>query len=225
MQVRTVGPSGLLLDCADGAEAQRWFAALRLARDADELHCLDLVPAATTVLIAGLAEGAAQQLTDWLDNGGILAEPAAETDPAGAVTLTVRYDGPDLDRVAELWSVTADEVVRRHTSLTHHVQFCGFAPGFSYLAGLPDAWHVPRLAAPRSRVPAGAVGLAGGWTGIYPRSSPGGWQLIGTLVGTGPSPGSLTPGGTPALFDPDRDPPALLPPGTDVQFRPEQDPD
>jgi allophanate hydrolase subunit 1 len=215
MQLRTVGPAGLLLDCADGAEAESWYAALRQAREAGELRCADLVPAATTVLIAGLAERSVNQVADWLGSDAI--DPAPATNEAGnpPVTLTVRYDGPDLGRVAELWGVAEAEVIHRHTELAHRVLFCGFAPGFSYLAGLPDEWRVPRLEAPRSSVPAGAVGLAGGWTGIYPRSSPGGWQLIGTLVSSGSS-------GPPVLFDPDRDPPALLPPGTSVRFRAEQ---
>lgn len=233
MQLRQVGPSALLLDCtigADGEEsagstgstgstaAQRWYAALSDARDRDELRCVDLVPAASTVLLAGLADHTLTQTAEWLLAGAISTATGPDTTGAMAtgpmtsagppVTLTVRYDGPELARVAELWDVSASEAVRRHTSLSHQALFCGFAPGFSYLSGLPDAWRVPRLAEPRAAVPAGAVGLADHFTGVYPRESPGGWQLIGTLVDTS--------GG--ALFDPDRDPPALLPPGTSVRF-------
>ena len=82
--------------------------------------------------------------------------------------------------------------------------FCGFAPGFGYCAGGDAALHVPRMDSPRTRVPAGAVGLAGEWTAVYPRSSPGGWRLIGRT--------SLT------MWDTDRQPPALLTPGTGVRF-------
>lgn len=205
MHVRAVGPAGLLLDCADSTEADGWYAALRKAREQDELRCADLVPAATTVLIAGLPERAAGPVTDWLASGAIVPAASSQTGVGAVVTLRVRYDGPDLDDVAQHWEVSAAEAIRRHTSLPHRVQFCGFAPGFSYLAGLPEAWRVPRRDQPRPSVPAGAVGLAATWTGIYPRASPGGWQLIGTLLGT-------------QLFDPDRDPPVLLPPGTQVRF-------
>ena len=83
--------------------------------------------------------------------------------------------------------------------------FCGFAPGFGYLTGLPDDLHVPRRATPRTRVPAGSVALAGPYAGVYPQASPGGWQLVGRTDAV--------------LFDVDRDPPALLMPGTTVRFR------
>ena len=116
------------------------------------------------------------------------------------------YDGPDLGSVAEHCGLSVDEVVERHERTEFVVAFCGFAPGFAYLSGLPDELHVPRLAEPRSRVPAGSVGLAGGFTGIYPRASPGGWQLIARTEET--------------LWDPDREPPALLVPGTVVQVPP-----
>jgi KipI family sensor histidine kinase inhibitor len=86
------------------------------------------------------------------------------------------------------------------------VGFCGFAPGFAYLTGLDPALHLPRLATPRTAVPAGAVGIAGEFSGVYPRSSPGGWRLLGTTSAV--------------VWDPQREPPALLVPGTRVRFRP-----
>ena len=95
-------------------------------------------------------------------------------------------------------------MVDAHTGQPWTVGFGGFAPGFSYLVGGDPRLEVPRRAEPRTRVPAGAVGLAGPFSGIYPRSSPGGWQVIGeTDV---------------VLWDVDRDPPALLQPGASVQF-------
>jgi KipI family sensor histidine kinase inhibitor len=100
--------------------------------------------------------------------------------------------------------VDADEVVRRHTGTEWTVAFCGFAPGFGYLTPDGEPWDVPRRDSPRTRVPAGAVALAGGFSGVYPRESPGGWQLIGrTDV---------------AVFDVARDPAALLRPGVRVRF-------
>jgi len=96
-------------------------------------------------------------------------------------------------------------VIAAITAAELTVAFGGFAPGFGYLTGLPKQLHVPRRATPRTRVPAGAVGLAGEFAGVYPRPSPGGWQLVGrTDV---------------VLFDPNREPPALLSPGTRVRFR------
>lgn len=127
------------------------------------------------------------------------------------VEVEVRYDGPDLADVARLAQASVEEVVRRHTALTWRTAFIGFTPGFAYLvpegAG-PEApgWlpEVPRRPEPRVQVPTGAVGLAGGFTGIYPRSSPGGWQLIGSTDAV--------------LWDPARPEPALLPAGARVRF-------
>jgi KipI family sensor histidine kinase inhibitor len=107
--------------------------------------------------------------------------------------------------VAELTGLDEAEVVARHTAGEYRSGFCGFAPGFAYLTGLPPELHVPRRETPRTRVPAGAVGLAGPFAGAYPRASPGGWQLVGRTDAV--------------LFDVDRDPPALLAPGIRVRFR------
>ncbi|MFI2706903.1 allophanate hydrolase subunit 1, partial [Nocardioides sp. CER28] len=102
--------------------------------------------------------------------------------------------------------VPAEEVVDRHTSLTFTSAFCGFAPGFAYLTGLPEEWWLPRLDDPRPRVPAGAVAIAGEWCGVYPTASPGGWLLLGRTDAT--------------LWDPTAEEPALLAPGTQVRFVP-----
>jgi KipI family sensor histidine kinase inhibitor len=120
------------------------------------------------------------------------------------VTIPVIFDGPDLDEVATMWGVAPEEVMGRLERIPWRVAFCGFAPGFAYLAGLPYQFAVPRLATPRAKVPAGSVGLADRYAGIYPSASPGGWRLVGHTEVT--------------LFDPDRIPPALLVPGTRVRF-------
>ena len=120
--------------------------------------------------------------------------------------LPVRYDGPDLSEVAERTGLPRDEVVRRHAALTYDVHFLGFVPGFGYLGPLDPALVLPRRAAPRRRVPAGSVAIAGAQTGVYPLETPGGWHLIGhTDV---------------VLFDPARDPPNLLAAGDRVRFSP-----
>jgi len=122
--------------------------------------------------------------------------------------IPVRYggdEGPDLEVVAQAHGLTAEEVVRLHTGGTYRVYMLGFAPGFAYLGGLPDALATQRRDEPRTAVPAGSVGIGGSQTGIYPLVSPGGWQIIGrTSV---------------SLFDPGRTPPTLLAVGDVVRFR------
>lgn len=166
----------------------------------------DVVPAARTVLLV------ARPGTDLAALGAAVTAasmPTAGADriPAGqdrSVEVRVRYDGPDLDEVAEITGLAPAEVVAAHTGTPWQVAFCGFSPGFAYLVGGDPRLAVPRRADPRPRVPAGAVGLAGEFSGIYPRESPGGWQLIGTTDAP--------------LWDADREPPALLSPGTVVRF-------
>lgn len=159
---------------------------------------------------AEVVAGARTLLLDGVDVGSVLprldelrGSSAPSPHPPGPVVeLPVVYDGADLDALARMWGITQREVVARHTSTEFRVAFCGFAPGFPYLVGFGR--DVPRRATPRACVPAGSVGLAGRYCGIYPTSSPGGWQLLGTT-------------GAP-LFEAERDPPALLPPGTRVRF-------
>jgi KipI family sensor histidine kinase inhibitor len=127
------------------------------------------------------------------------------TAPAEPTVIDVVYDGADLAEVAELTGMNVAQVIDAHTANPWMVGFCGFAPGFAYLVGGDPRLAVPRRSEPRPSVPAGAVGLAGEFTGIYPRRSPGGWQLIGHTDA--------------ALWDIDRPDPALLTPGVWVQFR------
>lgn len=131
--------------------------------------------------------------------GGGAAAP-----PGPVVRVPVTYDGPDLEHVAAHWHCTVDAVVEPHTSTEFTALFCGFAPGLSYLTGLPADRTVPRLATPRRRVAPGSVALADGWCGIYPTASPGGWLVIGTTDAP--------------LWDAARETQALLPPGTRVRF-------
>jgi KipI family sensor histidine kinase inhibitor len=135
-----------------------------------------------------------------------LAPEPVDDDPTGRlVELPVVFDGPDLPDVARLTGRAVPALVAALTGVELTVAFGGFAPGFGYLTGLPEDLHVPRRETPRTRVPAGSVGLAGPYAGAYPRASPGGWQLVGRTDAV--------------LFDVDRDPPALLVPGARVRFR------
>jgi KipI family sensor histidine kinase inhibitor len=171
----------------DAVSLATWARRRRLARE--------VVPGAESVLLDGvLARGGLDDvLATWRPT-------VVEAGPL--VELPVTYDGPDLGFVAERWGCDKDEVVARHRATEFVSAFCGFAPGFAYLAGLSDA--VPRLETPRTRVPAGAVALAGTWCGVYPGESPGGWRVIGRTDAV--------------LWDVSREEPALLAPGTRVRF-------
>ncbi|MGW3360250.1 5-oxoprolinase subunit PxpB [Streptomyces bungoensis] len=201
MRVLPVGDDALLVEAASGAEAQALHAELLRRRAEGSLSVREIVPAARTVLLDGLDDPVrrASELTAW-------DAPAAAPVARELVELPVRYDGPDLAEVAAHWKVSVREVARIHAGTEFTVAFCGFAPGFGYLTGLPARYDVPRRATPRTAVPAGAVALAGPYTGVYPRSSPGGWQLIGTTEAV--------------LWDHAREPAALLSPGTRVRFVP-----
>jgi KipI family sensor histidine kinase inhibitor len=197
--VRVYGDRALLVEAADLAGV----AAVREALQASPLpDQLDLVPAARTVLVV---LDRAPDDSDVAILRRLPARPARPGDGTATVELDVVFDGPDLHEVADLTGRSVTAVVGAMTEAELTVAFSGFAPGFGYLTGLPEDLYVPRRSTPRTRVPAGAVGLAGPFAGVYPRASPGGWQLVGrTDV---------------VLFDPDRHPPALLVPGTRVRFR------
>lgn len=202
--VHDCGDRALLLDVDGIDEVLSWCDALRAA----ELPgVVDVVPAARTVLVTLDDPARLAPIRARLETLHVPRCPA-DTPPAGHradVTIDVVYDGEDLAEVARLTGLTTDEVVAVHTAAPMRVGFGGFAPGFAYLVGGDERLHVPRRAEPRTRVPAGSVGLAGEFSGVYPRESPGGWQLVGHTDAV--------------LWDVDRDPPALLVPGTWVHFR------
>ncbi|MFC8095593.1 allophanate hydrolase subunit 1 [Streptomyces sp. NPDC057301] len=201
MRALPVGDDALLVEVASGEEARALHAELLRRRAEGSLSVREIVPAARTVLLDGLADPA--RLASELTTSEV---PHALPRAGEVVELPVRYDGPDLADVAAHWGVSPTEVARIHADTEFRVAFCGFAPGFGYLTGLPPRYDVPRRATPRTAVPAGAVALAGPYTGVYPRSSPGGWQLIGTADAV--------------LWDHTRVPAALLSPGTRVRFVP-----
>ena len=192
MLLRRCGTDALLVEVDSLTEVAAVRAALQGIHGIEEL-----VPAARTVLV----KGALPQVRDALKDIDLTKAPA--THPR-EITVPVVYDGPDLDLVAEAAGTTPDGVVKLHTEATYEVAFCGFAPGFAYLTGLPASLQQPRLDSPRTKVPQGSVGIAGEFTAAYPRPTPGGWRLIGRTEIT--------------LFDPKADVPALLQPGDLVRF-------
>lgn len=199
MRVLPYGDTAVLVELGDLTEVLDLYDGLRAQ---DLAGVVSLVPASRTLLVVFDPERtSAAVVTRHLEDarGAGRGEVDAEE-----VTLPVVYDGEDLEDVAELTGLDRDEVVAAHTGQVWTVGFVGFAPGFAYLVGEHDRLRVPRRGDPRSAVPPGAVGLADAFSGVYPRRSPGGWQLIGrTEV---------------EVWDLERDPPALLQPGTRVRF-------
>lgn len=201
--IRPFGERALLVEVADWRVAQ----ALAASMSAHPVRGVEaVVPALESVLVELLADADGPAVE--VEVRRRMVEPMPPP-PGRERTIPVVYGGehgPDLAEVAAATGIPAEEFVRRHAASELRVLFCGFAPGFAYLGELPDELHVPRLATPRTRTPAGSVAVAGAMTGIYPAELPGGWRIIGR-----------TPIG---LFDPERDPPAYLAPGDIVRFEP-----
>ncbi|MEU0467475.1 5-oxoprolinase subunit PxpB [Amycolatopsis sp. NPDC006131] len=194
------GPDAALVECESLAEMSAVRAAVVAAGLPD---LVEVVPGARTVLIAARpGTRALEQARRLVESAGLDGGDGGEP---REITIDVRYDGEDLDLVARTAGITAAEVVELHTGVTYTVAFTGFAPGFGYLTGLPEPLRQSRLDTPRTRVPAGSVAIAGEFTGVYPRSSPGGWRLLGHTDAV--------------LFDSRAERPALLAPGDRVRFR------
>ena len=196
------GESALLVECDSLEEVL----ALHDALAADPRPgVVELVPAARTILVSiDPKRIPLESAATWVRR--IPAEAGSRVVGATAdpVTIPVAYDGDDLATTASLLATSTEALVARHTSIEWRVAFIGFAPGFGYLVSDDWPFEVPRLAAPRPRVPAGAVALAGAFGGVYPRQSPGGWRLIGHTDAP--------------LWNTESDQPALLAPGRRVRF-------
>ncbi len=199
VRLRVARDDALLVEVGSLAEAAALAASVR---SAPPRGVGEVVPGARTLLVpfdpwTTTAEALARELR---------SRPLEGAEHAGVreIELPTVYDGEDLAAVAELLGWSVEELFRRHTGALFTVGFVGFAPGFAYLQGDDEALVVPRRATPRTRVPAGSVAMAGPYSGVYPRESPGGWQLVGrTDV---------------AVWDAERDPPAIWQPGDRVRF-------
>ncbi|MCG2624274.1 allophanate hydrolase subunit 1 [Arthrobacter sp. I2-34] len=199
MRILPFGDGALLAEFGSLAEVLAHYRPLAAA---SLPGVVDLVPAARTILATFDASVSAAEVRRWLQ----AAAPVDDGAAVGAeITIEVDYSGEDLAEVARLLKVDEREVVRRHTGSRWTAAFTGFAPGFAYLVAPGDPLRVPRREVPRTRVPAGSVGLAGEFSGIYPGASPGGWQLIGRTEAR--------------LWDTAREEPALIRPGAVVRFR------
>jgi KipI family sensor histidine kinase inhibitor len=187
MNARRAGDRGWLLEVEEPA---RVAAALRRAFPALE----EVVPGHETVLVVG----------DFSPEDVVL--DAIELPPLRTIEIPVVYDGEDLDEVSALTGLPVEEVVAVHAGATYTAAFLGFAPGFAYLTGIDERLVVPRRDEPRVRVPGGTVAIAGPYSGVYPRETPGGWRLLGRTDAV--------------LFDAQRDRPSLIEAGDIVRFVP-----
>jgi len=211
-RVEPLGDSALLVVLGEGTDPALAARVVGLAAHVRKVGLpgvCDVVPAYGSLAVffdpvAGNGEALAERLELASQRFGTHEpEPRAEQPTH---VLPVRYDGPDLAEVAGRTGLSRADVVRRHAGRTYDVHFLGFVPGFAYLGPIDPALVLPRRAAPRRRVPAGSVAIAGAQTGVYPLETPGGWHLIGhTDV---------------VLFDSARDPPNLLAAGDRVRFFP-----
>jgi KipI family sensor histidine kinase inhibitor len=199
MRVLPSGSRALLVEVDDLDEVLALYAALI---EQTPVGVVDIVPAARTLLL--VTDPAIASLSS-VELAVRSTRPRANLDRWGElVEIPVRYDGEDLDEAATLLGIDAAELVRRHAAAEWTVAFGGFMPGFGYLTSAQWTYAMPRRSSPRKQVPLGSVALAGGFSGVYPRDSPGGWQLIGRTEST--------------MFDPARDPAAILRPGVRVRF-------
>ena len=195
------GDQALLLHCDSTADVLAWTEAVRAAALAG---VVDVVPASRTVLVKLHGPRFQTTIRQRLHKLQVTPNPVDDDDQGTEVVIEVVYDGPDLAEVAGHTGLSAAQVIEAHTGTRWRVGFSGFAPGFAYLIGGDERLRVPRRSEPRTSLPAGSVGLAGEFSAIYPRRSPGGWQIIGHTDAP--------------VWDIDRPDPALLTQGMWVRF-------
>jgi KipI family sensor histidine kinase inhibitor len=210
VQVRDAGDSAILLELEamiDPAVNARAIAIATAIRDQRLAGVRDVIPTYRSVAVHF------DPLTSDVDSLRNAMREAAASPPVSAsgslVEVPVAYggdNGPDLDDVAAFAKLQARTVIDRHCGPEYRVFMLGFLPGFAYMGTVDGSIAAPRKATPRTRIPAGSVGIAGRQTGVYPRESPGGWQLIGRT--------------SQHVFDPTREPPSLFRPGDRVRFVP-----
>jgi KipI family sensor histidine kinase inhibitor len=213
-RIALAGDSALVVEFEEGLDPAVNRRVVRLGdcvRMARWAGIREVVPAfhSITIYFDPLGTDVAE-LTRWLTDQASASVEASIEGGERIVRVPVRYggeDGPDLQDVAAFAGMLPDEVAALHSAREYRVFMLGFVPGFAYLAPVDDRIAMPRLDTPRTRVPAGSVGVAGLQTGIYPGDTPGGWRLIGRT--------DLRP------FDLSRDDPFLLKPGDRVQFHAE----
>lgn len=208
MIVRPCGEQAIIVDITEEDATSPLQGVLRLRELVESWHeegIIDMVPASTTLLLMlDTTRVTPKDVAKRLATCTVSEAPDASTD-ARTIDISVRYDGPDLDTLADALGWSTEKLVRRHQDTLWTAAFGGFAPGFAYLVADTPLPPIPRHASPRPAIPAGSVGLAGEFSGVYPQRSPGGWQLIGTTDAV--------------MWDPTRtERPALIQPGDRIRF-------
>ncbi|MDQ0823355.1 KipI family sensor histidine kinase inhibitor [Arthrobacter sp. V4I6] len=201
-KVRLVRPVGTRAVLAELSGTQGVLALQALLLENPLPGQLDVLAAAETVLVTADSPVSARRIAEQLPRLDLTAPVQRDGE---LVVIDTVYDGEDLAEVGELTGLGTDGVIAAHSGQVWTVAFAGFAPGFGYMVGENQVLDVPRRSSPRTAVPAGSVALAGNYSAVYPRRSPGGWQLIGR---TGAK-----------MWDLDREQPALASPGHRVKFR------
>jgi KipI family sensor histidine kinase inhibitor len=211
-RIREAGDSALLLELEGGIDPEvnaRVIAIATLVRDAEIAGVRAVVPTYKSVAVFFDPLVTDSALVAHVLREAQLAGTSHVRSSSSLIEVPVVYGGehgPDLEQIAARAGISVQDVVERHASREYHVYMLGFLPGFAYLGLVDESIAAPRRAEPRVRVPAGSVGIAGHQTGIYPRESPGGWQLIGR---------------TPLeVFDPARIPASIFAAGDRVRFMP-----
>ena len=209
IKIYTAGDSSVLIEFGQEISPEinaQITALVRLIKAQHIEGVTDMIPAFASLLInydpRGVSYAGLRARLEKLEISG-------ETSESRIFEIPVCYGGeygPDLQNIADHAGLTPDEVIKIHSAKDYLIYMLGFLPGFSYLGGLDDRIHTPRLANPRIRIPAGSVGIGGSQTGIYPLDSPGGWQLLG-----------MTPVKT---YDPEREVPILFEAGDYIRFVP-----
>ncbi|WP_019925867.1 allophanate hydrolase subunit 1 [Nocardia sp. BMG111209] len=201
LRIRPAGDRALLLEPPDRDALAALTGRLR-ERTVDGVA--DILPAARTVLVTLSPGSDPDAVAQLLREAAASAPPGGDHDSGEPIVIPVHYDGADLPDAARLLGISEQELIARHAGYEWHCAFVGFAPGFGYLEAPQANLSVPRRDRSLTAVPAGSVALAGGYSAVYPRRSPGGWQLIGHT--------------DTVLWDLTRPDPALLRPGSRVRF-------
>ena len=200
MRLLSTGPNSLLIE-QDSLEATMALYECLHANKPTGLH--ELVPAARTILLGFDGRLDPLQLFELIDSCRLAKRNDKD---AKLIEIEALYDGPDLELAARHLKLSVKELIKVHSSSEYEVAFLGFAPGFAYMISKDNDFNLPRLESPRLKVPKGSVSLAGDFCGIYPKESPGGWQIIANTRAN--------------LWDTSKEQPALLLPGNRVRFKP-----
>ncbi|MDD3218849.1 MAG: 5-oxoprolinase subunit PxpB [Lachnospiraceae bacterium] len=212
IRILTAGDSAILLEFGNEISPdinRRITNLVQLMKEQHVEGVVDVIPAFCSLLVSYDPRIITYEEIKTRMEQLLRVDTASEENEKRVIEIPVCYGGeygPDMDTVAKHANMTPKEVIALHSSKDYLIYMLGFLPGFSYLGGLDERLHTPRLANPRIKISAGSVGIGGSQTGIYPLDSPGGWQLIG-----------MTPVKT---YDPDREVPILFEAGDYIRFVP-----